>query len=162
MPHLLSFVHLFASTIFIGTSVFMALLLPTAADGAADAVARRSRYVGLLKVYGPLSIGSLGVVLVTGAYQVTTYKQSLGENYFELLGAALAWKLTMAFLVIMLATWVAIGMGLRMVRAEQGGLPVTDPALDKLVLRLSIGLWLTVMAAAYTLWIALHMTVAAH
>jgi uncharacterized membrane protein len=162
MPDLLPFVHLLASSIFLGTSVFMALLLPSAATGAADAVSRRSRYVVLLKVYGPLSIGSLGVVLITGAYQVTSYKQNLGSNYFELLGAALAWKLTMAFLVIMLATWVAIGMGLRMVRAEQGGLPVTDPALDKLLMRISVGLWMTIIATAYTLWVALHMTSVPH
>ena len=62
------------------------------------AVDRRARLVRTFRVYDPLAIALLGVMVMTGAWSVTGFKQSLGADYGAF-AAHLAWKLALAFLV---------------------------------------------------------------
>ena len=98
---------------------------------------------------------ALGVVVVTGAWSITPYKEALGAGYFAAVGSAMVGKLGLAFLLIIMATWVSFGIGHRLVRAHLGALPVTDVDLRRMAMRLRVGLWLTVVVALATLWVAL-------
>ena len=157
MQKLLVFSHLVAIAAFFGASVFLAVAVDVVGRQAGDAIARRHRLAELFRVYNPLSIGALGVVVMTGAWSLTPYKEALRGAYFARVGSLLAGKLALAFLVIMMATWVSFGICHRIVRADQGALPTTDAALRGIVARLRVALWLTIAVTMVTLWVALGL-----
>ncbi|MFQ5477287.1 MAG: hypothetical protein ACE5E4_01590 [Candidatus Binatia bacterium] len=152
------FLHIAGVATFVGATVMLALLLRKVDRGAGDAVARRRSLASVFQVYNPLAIAALGVVVMSGAASVTRFKQALGPSYFSVMGAYLAGKLVLAFILIMLTTWIAFGMCHPLVRRDQGALPVTDAELDRLLARLRPASWLTVAVAGWTLWKALRMS----
>lgn len=154
MERLVVFVHLVAVAVYLGSTVMLGVAIETLGTRAPDAFMRRQRYASFFHAYNPLSIAALGVVVITGAWSITPYKQGLGARYFEQIGAALAGKLSLAFLLIMTATWVSFGICHRLVRADQGALPVTDAQLRRFLARLRVAVWLAVLLALLTLWTA--------
>ncbi len=158
MTQLLTFTHLVAVSIFIGATVLLGVAIETTGTQALDAAGRRRRYAELFRAYNPLAIAVLGVVVMTGAWSLTPYKEGLGAGYYQQVGEALVGKLSLAFVVIILATWLAFGIGHRLVRADLGALPVTDAELDRLLMRLRVALWLTLSLSLLTVWLALGMS----
>jgi putative copper export protein len=154
MERLMVFVHVVAVSVFLGATVMLGVAIETLGTRAPDAFLRRQRYAAFFSAYNPLSIAALGVIVMTGAWAITPYKQNLGPAYFEQIGAALADKLVLAFFVIISATWVSFGICHRMVRADQGALPVTDAQLRRFLLRLRVAVWMTVALTLFTLWVA--------
>lgn len=149
------FSHIVGLATWLGATVLLGVLIETVGQSSADAFGRRRRFAEIFQVYNPVAIGALGVVVVTGGWALTPYKQALGSGYFASIGGALIGKLALAFLLIMMATWITFGICHRVVRANQGALPVTDAGLDGLVRRLRYAIWLTVIAALATYWVAL-------
>jgi uncharacterized membrane protein len=149
--------HVAGIGVFLGASVLLAVLLEVVGKHAPDARARRERWAEIFSVYSPVSIAALGVVVMTGAWSLTPYKQAFAEGYFEQVGSALAGKLTLAFFLIMTATWIAFGICHRVVRAHQGDLPVSDRDLAMVRMRLRVALWLAFALTLATLWIAFGM-----
>ncbi len=141
--------HLLALAVYLGSTVYVAMLLEVAGKQAADAVQRRHRLAEIFRVYSPLTIAVLLVVVMTGAWSLTDVKQSLGPRYTAY-AVGLVPKLSWAFLLIMNATYVTLGLGFRLVRADQGGLPVTEAALRSMKMRLRVGLWLSVVFVLIT------------
>ena len=154
MERLVVFVHLVAVAVYVGSTVMLGIELETLGQRAPDAFSRRQRYAAFFSAYNPLSIGVLGVVVITGGWSITPYKQGLGPQYFEQIGAALAGKLTLAFFLIIAATWVSFGICHRLVRADQWALPVTDAQLRRFIARLRVAVWFCVVLAIWTLWAA--------
>jgi hypothetical protein len=154
MERLMVFVHVVAVSVFLGATVMLGVAIETLGARAPDAFLRRQRYAAFFSAYNPLSIAALGVIVMTGAWSITPYKQGLGPAYFEQIGAALADKLMLAFVVIISATWVSFGICHRLVRADQGALPVTDAQLRRFLLRLRVAVWMTVALTLFTLWVA--------
>ena len=155
MHRLLLVAHLGAIGVYLGSTFLLAFLVEVIGRGASDASARRERWAELFAVYDPVAIAALGVVVMTGAWAITPYKEALGKGYFEEIGSALAGKLSLAFLLVMCGTWVCFGMCHRIVRAHQGAVPVTNAELDKMHMRLRSGLWLACALTLATLWVAL-------
>jgi len=154
MQRLIVFAHVISMAIYLGSTVFLAVLLEYVGRRSPDAVGRRRRFAVIFRVYNPLTIGALGVVVMTGAWSLTPYKQALGSGYFAAVGAQLVTKLALAFVLIIMATYVSFGLCHRVVRADQGALPVTDAALRKTLSRLRAALWLTIAVALLTVWVA--------
>jgi uncharacterized membrane protein len=157
MQSLLVLSHVLAISIYLGATVFLAILIEIAARGATDASSRRERWAALFRVYNPLTIGALGVVVMTGAWSLTPYKQALGAGYFAEIGSRLAGKLALAFVLIIVATWISFGICHRLVRAHDGSIPVTDAELDALRSRLRVALWLAVAITVATVWVAMGL-----
>ena len=115
----LVWLHLLALVVFLGSLVCLWVLvlspLPTI-DSQKDRLAFLTRS---LKIYNPLQIGALGVLLMTGAFRLTALKASYGAHFADLFGATLAFKLALAFLVIIFSTYQCMGIGLRFVRAAE-------------------------------------------
>lgn len=155
MHGLIGLSHLLGVAVYLGATVFLAIAIETVGKTAPDAVRRRGRFAELFRIYDPLTIGALGVIVVTGAMMVTAYKEGLGAGYFVQLGRPLVLKLSLAFVLIILATWVSFGICHRIVNADLGALPVTHAELDNIVKRLRVALWLTLAIAVATLWAAL-------
>ena len=155
MERMLAVAHIGAIGIYLGSCVFLALLVEVVGRGVEDASARRARWAELFGVFNPLAIAALGVVIMTGAWSLTPLKESLGKSYFQDVGRALANKLGLAFIVVLTGTWVSFGICHRLVRAHQGMLPVTNAELDGLRTRLRVALWLVAALTLATIWCAL-------
>jgi uncharacterized membrane protein len=149
--------HLASIAVYLGATVFLGILIEVVGRGVTDAAARRGRWVEVFSVYNPLAIAALGVMVMTGAWALTPYKEALRKGYFEQVGNALASKLGLAFLVIMTGTWVTFGICHRLVRAHQFEDPVTDRDLERFRMRLRSALWLSCLLTLMTLWTALGM-----
>jgi hypothetical protein len=152
----LFWLHLVSTGLFLGSTAGIPLFTIPGARGAAGGPASRTRLARALRVYDPLAIALLGVMVMTGAWSVTAYKQSLGQEYFASFGAHLVWKLSAAFLTVMAGTYVTFGLGHRLVRAEDLGDPVDEARLASMMSRLSGAAWATVGLTGITIAIALR------
>ena len=109
----------------------------------------------MLKIYDPLAIALLGMMVMTGAWSITNLKAEMGGTYFATLGGFLATKLTLAFFVVMSGTWVAMGIGHRIVREEQWGEDIDERLLNSRLGRLGGAAWTTLLLTLVTVWISL-------
>jgi hypothetical protein len=156
MPPLV-ILHLAALGVYIASCLYLLVLLLPAARREPDPARQRERLAGGFRVQNPVSIGALGVVLMTGAIRLTDLKAALGPLFFVQLGRALALKLTLAFLVINVATYVAFGIGHRLVRSHQGGLPIDATVQAGMLRRARGATWLALLLTLATAWLSTEM-----
>src|SRR5215510_5873576 len=150
--------HLLGLAVYFGSGVtLVVVLLPMAAQIAAAPDKQRFLAQGL-KLYNPLSIGALGVVLMTGAFNLTSYKAMFGRRFFELLGGVLGLKLLLVFLLINVSAAVSLGMGHRIVRTELRGEAIEAERLTSLVKRIQIFTIVALALTAWIVWVSLNLT----
>jgi hypothetical protein len=148
--------HLLALATYLGTTLALTTMLLPAATAVDDPALQRRLLARALRPYNVLSVGALGVLIMTGASSLTEWKRALGPAYGQLLWP-LAGKLALAFALTMVGTWLSFGIAHRLVRAEQGGLPI-DPAWQRGMLRrLGGGAWLAIALAVWTAWSGLSL-----
>jgi len=150
--------HLLGLAVYFGSGVVLiVVLLPMAAQilAAAD----KQRFLAqALRLYNPLSIGALGVALMTGAFNLTSYKAMLGRRFFDLLGGVLGLKLLLVFLLINVSAAVSLGMGHRIVRTELRGEAIEPDQLAGLVKRMQIFTIVALLLTAWIVWVSLNLT----
>jgi hypothetical protein len=156
MDALTRLLHLLALSVYLGSTVALVLVLLPAASAIEDPALRRRVLARGLKPYNMLSVGALGVLILTGASSLTDWKRTLGPAYGRLLWP-LVWKLSLTFVLTMVGTWLSFGIAHRLVRAELGGLPVEPEREASMVRRLSAGGWLAIALAAWTTWVGLSL-----
>lgn len=150
--------HLLAMTVFVGSAVTVLVVLLPMADRISSPVDKQKFLAQGLKAYNPLSIGALGLIIMTGAFNLTAYKQQLGPQFFALLGGVLGLKLLLVFVLILISTSATIGMGHRLVRTELRG-ETFDPAkLPGLIRRVQLFTVLTVAMSAAVVWVSMEMS----
>ncbi|MBM4267170.1 MAG: hypothetical protein FJ144_11280 [Deltaproteobacteria bacterium] len=147
---MLLWIHLAATGLYLGTTAGLAAFALPSAARAETPRTRRRRLARVLRAYDPIAIGLLGVMVMTGAWTITGYKETLGEAYFETFGRQLVWKLGLAFLVVMSGTYVAMGLGHRIVREEDWGDEVDEGKLGGMVSRLRGAAWITIAVTLAT------------
>jgi len=148
--------HVLAVATYLGSTVALVLVLLPAAAAIDDPALQRRVLARGLRPYNVLSVGALGVLILTGASSLTEWKRTLGPAYGRLLWP-LAGKLALTFTLTMVGTWLSFGLAHRLVRAELGALPV-EPALQRsMVKRLVAGGWLAVALAVWTTWVGLNL-----
>jgi uncharacterized membrane protein len=149
--------HVLALVTYGGTTLALWAMVLPAARAVADPAARRTFLARCLRVYDPLAIAALGVLVMSGASNLTTYKDVLRGEFFARLGWLLVWKLALAFLVVMIGTYITFGLGHRIVRAEMAGEPVDAHWLDRMCRRLGYACVLAVVFIAVTAWLGLEL-----
>lgn len=150
--------HLLGLAVYFGSGVtLIVVLLPMAVRIPAARDKQRFLAQGL-KLYNPLSIGALGVALMTGAFNLTSYKAMFGRRFFELLGGVLGFKLLLVFLLINVSAVVSLGMGHRIVRTELRGEEIEPVRLASLVKRIQIFTLVALLLTAWIVWISLDLT----
>jgi hypothetical protein len=149
--------HLVGFAVYTGVTVaLVAIALPLI--GAEEDVLRRARLAAaVLRVYDPLSLAALGVAIMTGAFSLTAYKAALRAAFFERMGGPLAWKLFFTFILINVATYIAFGIGHRVVRATDAGEPPAAAQLDSFLRRLRVSALLALALVAVIVWVALRL-----
>jgi hypothetical protein len=156
MDDLTRWVHLLGLAAYLGSTLGLALMVLPAAADIADPALQRRVLAKALRPYNVLSIGALGVLLMTGASSLTDLKASMRGEFGRLLWP-LAWKLSLSFLLINVATYLSFGLAHRLVRAELGQLPVEPERQASILKRMRATAWMAVALAAYTTWVGLGL-----
>lgn len=154
-----SWLHVIALTVYFGAVVgFGWMLLPavTALDRHEDKAQLLARG---LKFYNPLQIGALGVILFTGAFQLTELKATYREMFIQQFAYNLGIKLAFAFVLVIFSVYQALGIGHRYVRRYESGEAVTAIQLNSIMRRLKSANWGILILAAVTLWLGLRMQI---
>lgn len=152
-----SWLHLIALIVYLGAVVgFWLMLLPPVAalEKHEDKVQLLARG---LKFYNPLQIGALGVILFTGAFQLTELKAAYREMFVKQIAYNLGLKLAFAFVLVIFSVYQALGIGHRFVRRYEGGETVTADQLSSIIRRLKGANWGILILAAITLWLGFRM-----
>ena len=152
-----SWLHLIALVVYLGAVIgFWLMLLPAVA--VLEKHDEKVRFfVRGLKFYNPLQVGSLGIILFTGAFQLTELKAAYRENFFKYLEYNLFIKLIFAFLLVMLSVYQALGIGHRFVRRTEGGDEVNPEQLRSIIKRMTSANCCILLFAAITLWLGLRL-----
>jgi uncharacterized membrane protein len=152
-----SWLHLVALIVYLGAVLgFWFVLLPAVAI-LKDHGDRARLLARSLKFYNPLQVGALGILLFSGAFQLTELKAAYRETFVQQVGVALAIKLTLAFLVVLFSVYQSMGIGHRFVKRYEGGEPVTAEEIERVRRRLTSTNWLIVPLAVVTLWYGLRL-----
>lgn len=131
-----SWLHLLALAVYLGSLAGLWTLilspLPTIQShkDQAEFLARS------LKVYNPLQIGALGLLVLTGAVQTTDLKAVYRELFASELGATLSLKLALSFVIILLSTYQSMGVAHRFVKRCEEERPIAYQELESLTRRL--------------------------
>jgi uncharacterized membrane protein len=110
-----------------------------------------------LKFYNPLQVGALGILLFTGAFQLTELKATYREMFIKQLGYNLGIKLLCAFFLVIFSVYQALGIGHRFVRRHEGGEPFSSEQLGSIIRRLRSSNWCILALALLTLWLGLRL-----
>ena len=154
---LYSWLHLIALIVYLGAVLgFWFMLLPSVSilEKHEDKVQLLARG---LKFYNPLQVGALGIILFSGAFQLTEFKAVYREAFVKQLGYILFVKLSFAFLLVIFSVYQALGIGHRFVRRHEGGDTVTPEQFRSIVGRLTSANWCIILLAAITIWLGLRM-----
>jgi len=154
---LYSWLHLIALIVYLGAVVgFWVMLLPSVA--ILDKHEEKVRFLARgLKFYNPLQIGALGIMLFTGAFQLTELKAAYREMFVKQVGFNLGVKLLFAFLLVIFSVYQALGVGHRFVKRVEGGDEVKPEELGSIIHRLTSANWLILIFAAITLWLGMRL-----
>src|SRR3989449_10411322 len=123
MDLLTRWIHLLALAVYLGTTLDLALVFLPAAETVTDPALQRRLLARGLRPYNVLSVGALGVLVISGASGLTDMKAMLGREFGRLVWP-LVGKLSLTFVLINVATYFSFGLAHRLVRAELGQLPV--------------------------------------
>lgn len=147
-------VHVLALTAYVGaTLVIVAHSIPRARREA-EPRRRLARAASAMRLYDPFSIAVLGVIVMTGAFALTGYKDALRERFFEQMGAHLLWKLSFTFALIIAGTYLAFGLGNRLVGAVESAEPPTAQWVDSMLTRIQITAIAVLLLCGIIVWIA--------
>ncbi len=150
-------VHLLAFAVYAGATVAIAVISLPAARAEVDAERRLRAIAAAMRVYDPLSIAALGVLVMTGAFALTAYKAALRAAFFERLGGVLAWKLFFTFLLINLGAYIAFGLGNRLVGRAHLDAPVEEIWLRGMLSRLQVSLVAALLLVVVIVWVAIQL-----
>jgi uncharacterized membrane protein len=154
---LYTWLHLIALIVYLGAVMgFWLMLLPSVAllEKHEDRLQLLARG---LKFYNPLQVGALGIVLFSGAFQLTELKAAYRESFVKEVAFNLGVKLFFAFLLVIFSVYQAMGIGHRFVRRHQGGETISAEQLSSNMRRLKSASWCILLLAAITLWLGLRM-----
>ena len=140
-----------ALAVYLASTVALLMRLPWIGR-IGDPAEQRRVLVGWLRPYNVLSVGAIGVLIISGASALTDLKALYGPAYVRLIWP-LAGKLALTFLLTMVATYVSFGLAHRIVRAEQGRLPVDAAQLRSMLARLRGAAMVALAVALWTSWV---------
>ena len=152
-----TWLHLVALIVYLGAVVGFWLMLLPAARSLEKHEEKLQFLARGLKFYNPLQVGALGIILFTGAFQLTELKAAYREMFMKQVAYPLSIKLIFAFLLVIFSVYQALGIGHRFVRRHEGGDTVSTAELDAIVRRLKSANWCILLLAVITIWLGLRL-----
>ena len=154
---LYSWLHLIALVVYVGAVVGLwFMLLPSVAIFSRDNDKAHLLARGL-KFFNPLQVGALGIILFTGAFQLTELKAAYREQFVQQFGYILVLKLLFAFLLVIFNVYQGLGVGHRFVRRYESGEPVTGTELRSIIGRLKGANWCIALLTIVTVWLGIRL-----
>jgi uncharacterized membrane protein len=152
-----AWLHLLALIVFVGAVVGLSfVLLPSVA--AIEQHETRLRLVTrALRLYNPLQVGALGILIFTGAFQLTELKAVYRELFAQQIGYSLGVKLLFVFFLVILSVYQSMGIGHRFVRRQESGDAVDPEQLDSTLRRLNGANLCILILALVTVWLGLRL-----
>lgn len=92
------------------------VLIPVVRRRGVDAEGLRI-VAAAIRIFHPVSLASLGVLVLTGAVALTPLKETLGPEYVPRLFGVLALKLLLVFVLILVSSYQFFALGPRLFRA---------------------------------------------
>jgi len=152
-----SWLHVIALTVYLGAVVALWVMLVPAASALDDQDDRTQFLIRGLKLYNPIQIGSLGVLLFTGAFQLTDLKAEYRELFVKQLGYNLGLKLLVAFFLVLLNVYQCMGSAHRLVRRHEAGDRVIPSEINSTIRKLKSLNWFILILALLTMWLGLRL-----
>jgi uncharacterized membrane protein len=152
-----AWLHLIALIVYLGAISGLAFILLPSISAIEQHEVRLRLLTRGLRLYNPLQIGALGILIFTGAFQLTELKAVYRELFVQQLGYALAVKLAFAFLLVIVSVYQAMALGHRFVRQQEGGEAVTPQQLNSLLQRLNGTNACLLVMGVITLWLGLQL-----
>lgn len=149
--------HVVSLVVYGGATAAVWLMLLPAAAAIEDPALRRKSLTHGLRVYNPLAIATLGLILFSGFSNLTSYKAAFRAEFFAKMGWLLVWKLSLAFVVIMVGVYIPLGLAHRIVRNELLEDPVDEAWLNSMTRRLRGACIVQLILLTVTVWFGLHL-----
>jgi uncharacterized membrane protein len=153
-----SWLHIIALVVYLGAIIGLWLILLPALPDVDDHEVRVELLARGLKFYNPLQIGALGIILFTGAFQLTELKAAYRELFVQQFGYNLGVKLLFVFLLVIFSVYQSMGIGHRFVKQQESGAVITPQELNSVIRRLRLANACIMTLAAITLWLGLHLS----
>jgi uncharacterized membrane protein len=152
-----SWLHVIALTVYLGAVAALWVMLLPVASALNDRDNRARFLIRGLKLYNPVQIGALGVLLFTGAFQLTDLKAAYRELFAKQLGYNLGLKLCVAFFLVLFSVYQCMGIAHRVVKRYEGGERLTSVEIDSTIRKLKSLNWLILILALVTMWLGLRL-----
>ena len=152
-----SWLHLIALTVYLGAIVGLWTMLLPALSGIKDHEARVKLFARGLKLYNPLQTGALGLLVISGALQLTHLKAAYRELFAKEFGATLGLKLALSFVLIVLSVYQSMAVAHRFVRRYEGEEPITLQDLESVARRLRLSTLAILLLVLITAFVGVRM-----
>ena len=152
-----SWLHLIALIAYLGAVIGLGIILLPSLSSVENHRDKVHFLARGLKFYNPLQVGALGLVLFSGAFELTHLKAIYREMFLKQLGYNLSIKLTFAFLLVFFSVYQAMGIGHRFVKRHELGEAVTPDELGSVIRRLKGANWFILILAVITIWLGLRL-----
>lgn len=157
MDQFIVWLHLLSLAAYVGATLALVVVILPTVERCGSHHERLAMLTSTLARLNPLIIAVLGVLIMSGAFSLTTYKARLGADFFTRVGEPLTRKLILVFLLVNGATYVVFGLAHRLVRMVEWGDPVSPEKLAGMMRRMRVGSWVNLALAAWITWVALAM-----
>src|ERR687891_20035 len=152
-----SWLHLIALIVYLGAIVGLWVVFLPSMKTVVQHEDRVQFLARGLQFYNPLQVGALGILIFSGAFQLTELKAAYRETFISRFGYDLGIKLLFAFFLVLFSVYQAMGVGHRFVRRQAGGEPVTPEQLNSTIRRLKGANWVILILALTTVWAGLRL-----
>ena len=150
-------IHLLALSVYLGCLLGLWLVLLPSGSALKDHSSQIGVLVHSLKRYNPIQTAALGILVMTGAFQVTDLKETHRALFAREFGTILALKLLLSFVIIVLGTYQSMGLAHRFVRSCEAGISVSPRELGSLTGRLRSSTIVIVFLMLITVVVAIKM-----
>lgn len=147
--------HLMAFATYTGLTLAVLILSLSLTPEAEEPESRQRILGGAMRVYNPLALAALGVLLVTGALNLSAYGAAVGQPTYQRIDGPLGWKLLLTVLLFNLTAYITFGIGNRVVRYCDAGQTLAPEMFGRLIVRLRATLALALVLVAAVLRAAL-------
>lgn len=153
----ISWLHLVSLAAYLGSLVGLWLMILPALSVVPTHQEQVKLLARSLKLYNPLQTGALGVLILSGAFQLTDLKAAYRELFLRELGMTLALKLLLAFILVVLSTYQSMAVAHRFVRQSEQGETFSPEQLRSVTRRLKISTFAILLLALVTIWLGVHL-----
>jgi uncharacterized membrane protein len=153
-----SWIHLLAFTVYAGCLIGLAAIFLPAVTAAANHDSQVKFLARGLKWYNPIQSGALGILVISGAWQVTELKNVYREVFLREMGLRLGIKLTLSFILVLVSVYQSMGLAHRFVKRHESGDPPSAEDLKNTLrkLRASTAVLLLLTLATAAAGLAFH------